>query len=65
MKSLTILVAAFSFVSSADPDWYKTASFYQIYPQTFFDGGGGNREGFGTFAGIKQKLDYIKDLGEF
>lgn len=66
MKAPLILFALFHISSSLvypDLDWYKTASFYQIYPQSFYDGGGGNRNGFGTFKGIKEKLDYIKDLG--
>jgi alpha-glucosidase len=44
-------------------EWYRTASFYQIYPQTFFDGGGGSRTGFGTLRGVDAKLDYIQGLG--
>jgi glycosidase len=49
--------------STLADDWYKTASFYQIYPQTFYDGGGGSRVGFGTLKGVEEKLDYIKELG--
>lgn len=63
MKFLLILIATLYLTSAADLDWYKTASFYQVYPQSFYDGGGGSRQGFGTFEGIKKKLDYIKDLG--
>lgn len=45
-------------------DWYETAAFYQIYPQTFFDGDDESTfEGTGTFKGIESKLDYLKDLG--
>lgn len=43
-------------------EWYETAAFYQIYPQSFYDGGGGFN-GTGSLNGIKAKLDYIKDLG--
>lgn len=63
MKFLLIFLIIFHSAYTADKDWYRTASFYQIYPQTFYDGGGGNREGFGTLAGIRKKLDYIQDLG--
>lgn len=53
-----------TFIASTLADnWYKTASFYQIYPQTFYDGGGGSRSGFGTLKGVEDKLDYIKELG--
>ncbi|KAG5669118.1 hypothetical protein PVAND_017014 [Polypedilum vanderplanki] len=62
LKLFTFLVLV-HFTFSANLDWYKTASFYQIYPQTFYDGGGGDREGFGTFKGIQQKIPYLKELG--
>lgn len=42
------------------PSWLKTASFYEIYPQSFCDSNG---DGIGDFNGIISKLDYIKDLG--
>lgn len=45
-------------------DWYETASFYQIYPQTFFDGDDETTfKGTGTFKGIESKLGYLQDLG--
>jgi alpha-glucosidase len=65
MKLLLLIIINFiSLSSQQEPtkDWYRTASFYQIYPQTFYDGGGGNREGFGTLKGIMDKLDYISSL---
>jgi alpha-glucosidase len=62
LKLFSLFITA-TVALSADLDWYKTASFYQIYPQTFLDGGGGDREGFGTFRGIQQKIPYFKELG--
>lgn len=44
-------------------DWYETASFYQIYPQTFFDSGSSVKNGTGDLKGIQQKLKYLQDLG--
>lgn len=41
-------------------EWLKNAVFYEIYPQTFKDTNG---DGIGDFAGICEKLDYIKDMG--
>ncbi|MCL2018677.1 MAG: alpha-amylase family glycosyl hydrolase [Oscillospiraceae bacterium] len=41
-------------------DWLKTAIFYEIYPQSFYDT---NKDGIGDLPGITEKLDYIKDLG--
>ena len=40
--------------------WLKDAVFYEIYPQSFYDTNG---DGIGDFAGIIEKLDYIKSLG--
>jgi alpha-glucosidase len=56
---VTVLLSlALEFTSAKD--WYETAAYYQIYPQTFFDDG---KSGTGTFSGIQSKLDYLKDLG--
>jgi maltose alpha-D-glucosyltransferase/alpha-amylase len=43
-----------------DPLWYKDAVIYQLHVKSYFDG---NNDGIGDFAGLTQKLDYIKDLG--
>lgn len=40
--------------------WWQTAVFYQIYPRSFADGNG---DGIGDFAGMIERLDYLKDLG--
>lgn len=40
--------------------WLKDAVFYEIYPQSFRDANG---DGIGDFAGIAEKLDYVKGLG--
>ena len=42
------------------PKWLDNAVFYEIYPQSFRDSNG---DGIGDFAGISEKLDYIRDLG--
>lgn len=42
------------------PEWLKSAVFYEIYPQSFLDTDG---DGIGNINGITQKLDYIKNLG--
>ncbi len=44
----------------AKTDWYKTAVVYQIYPFSFMDA---DNDGWGDIAGIRSRLDYIKDLG--
>lgn len=41
-------------------NWFNTANFYEIYPQTFKDS---NNDGIGDLQGIIEKLDYIKEIG--
>ncbi len=43
-----------------DPDWWRGAVIYQIYPRSFQDSNG---DGIGDLAGITQRLPYIADLG--
>ena len=44
----------------SQPDWYKTAVFYEIHLRGFFDGNG---DGSGDFRGLAEKLDYLQWLG--
>jgi len=41
-------------------DWWRTATFYQIYPKSFMDGNG---DGIGDLPGAVARLDYLKLLG--
>jgi hypothetical protein len=43
-----------------DPNWFKTAVFYEIHMRGFFDG---NDDGSGDFRGLTEKLDYLQWLG--
>ncbi|MCL2452296.1 MAG: maltose alpha-D-glucosyltransferase [Alphaproteobacteria bacterium] len=43
-----------------DLHWYRDAIIYQLHAKSYFDA---NNDGSGDFAGLTQKLDYIKDLG--
>ena len=40
--------------------WWKEAVIYQIYPRSFYDSNG---DGIGDLNGIRQKLNYLQDLG--
>lgn len=46
--------------SASDPLWYKDAILYELHVRAFFDSNG---DGAGDFAGLIQKLDYLRDLG--
>ena len=43
-----------------DPEWWRSAVIYQIYPRSFADGNG---DGVGDLAGVRQHLGYLRDLG--
>ncbi|HEX2050213.1 MAG TPA: maltose alpha-D-glucosyltransferase [Actinomycetota bacterium] len=43
-----------------DPQWYKTAVFYELYVRSFYDS---NADGYGDFKGLTEKLDYLQWLG--
>ena len=43
-----------------DPDWWRGAVIYQIYPRSFQDQDG---DGIGDLLGITSRLDYVADLG--
>ena len=40
--------------------WWKAGPIYQIYPRSFLDTNG---DGVGDLEGIRQKLDYLQELG--
>ncbi|GGF04861.1 alpha-amylase [Aliidongia dinghuensis] len=41
-------------------DWYKDAIIYELHIKSFYDS---DNDGIGDFAGLTQKLDYLRDLG--
>jgi len=43
-----------------DPDWWRGAVIYQIYPRSFQDSNG---DGIGDLNGITSRLDYVAELG--
>ncbi len=47
-------------IARTDPDWWRGAVIYQIYPRSFQDSNG---DGIGDLAGITARLPYVADLG--
>ncbi|MFN3970992.1 MAG: alpha-amylase family glycosyl hydrolase [Gemmobacter sp.] len=47
-------------VLAADPEWWRGAVIYQIYPRSYQDSNG---DGIGDLAGIVQRLPHIASLG--
>src|SRR5690606_39640373 len=45
---------------SDDALWYKDSIIYQVHIKSFRDS---NRDGYGDFPGLLEKLDYIQSLG--
>ncbi len=46
--------------SESSTGWWRDAVVYQVYVRSFADGNG---DGTGDIAGLRDRLDYLKDLG--
>ncbi|MBP2436486.1 maltose alpha-D-glucosyltransferase [Microbacterium amylolyticum] len=46
--------------AGAEPEWFKTAVFYEVLVRSFRDGNG---DGQGDFRGLTERLDYLQWLG--
>ncbi|MET1007352.1 MAG: alpha-amylase family glycosyl hydrolase, partial [Propionibacteriaceae bacterium] len=49
-----------SIPATSDPNWWRQAVVYQIYPRSFYDA---DSDGLGDLAGITQQAGYLADLG--
>ena len=63
--SVFLLALAFGAALSAqpthqNPNWWKNAVIYEIYPRSFQDSNG---DGIGDLNGITSRLDYLRKLG--
>ncbi len=60
LDKATAKTASMPHILSPDPDWWRGAVIYQIYPRSFQDSNG---DGIGDLNGITSRLDYIASLG--
>jgi alpha-glucosidase len=60
MRKLLVALLFYRLCCGADPDWWRHAVIYEIYPRSFADTNG---DGIGDLNGITEHLDYLKDLG--
>ncbi|MFG3011901.1 glycoside hydrolase family 13 protein [Streptomyces cinerochromogenes] len=47
-------------LSSRNPDWWRQAVIYQVYPRSFADADG---DGLGDLRGVARRLDHLATLG--
>ena len=46
--------------TATDPNWWRQAVVYQVYPRSFADSNG---DGIGDLPGLTSRMDYLADLG--
>ena len=58
--SISQTLSSSSAAEQTDPDWWRGAVIYQIYPRSYQDSDG---DGIGDLSGIIHRLDHIAELG--
>ena len=56
----TTLAQDASVMLASDPNWWRQAAVYQIYPRSFADANG---DGIGDLPGITSRIPYLAELG--
>ena len=59
MQHFGVLLILLPYTLASDGNWWDHANIYQIYPRSFQDSDG---DGVGDLRGIKNRIDYLKDL---
>lgn len=57
---MSIPASTASGLAAIDPDWWRQAAVYQIYPRSFADSNG---DGIGDLKGVTSRVPYLKELG--
>lgn len=57
---MNVLTSSKTIDNKLNPDWWRGAVIYQIYPRSYQDSNG---DGIGDLGGIVQRLPYIAELG--
>jgi alpha-glucosidase len=60
LSSAALFAQPTASTSRPNPDWWKNAVIYEIYPRSFQDS---NSDGIGDLNGITSRLDYLQSLG--
>src|ERR1700739_998406 len=60
LLAFAITIAAPAQSAGENPNWWKNAVIYEIYPRSFQDSNG---DGIGDLHGITSRLDYLQELG--
>jgi len=55
-----VRVTPASVPANPDPNWWRQAVVYQVYPRSFADVNG---DGIGDVAGVTSRIPYLRDLG--
>jgi alpha-glucosidase len=60
MSQLNLTLATAAEAMSRDPEWWRQAVVYQIYPRSFADSNG---DGVGDLPGVTSRVPYLASLG--
>lgn len=60
MENMRVCMRSNNWRSKLEKKWWMSTTIYQIYLRSFYDT---NKDGIGDINGVKEKLEYLKELG--